>query len=327
MMDRSKLRPVVRVAICQVEIVPLDRTINVAKLEWAVEEAVARHDADIVLLPELANIGYVRARDREFGETYIDGAEPIPGPTTNALLALAQRHSICIVAGLAEIHPKIPSTIFNSAALIGPDGIIGVHRKVHLPGEEKHYFARGDSIDVFATPFAMVGINICYDTFFPEQQRLQALGGAHMLLCPFSTAKRFDHPETLSHIAAARAIENKLFVVACNRVGSEGDVRFNGRSAAYDPYGAPLARLGEQEEIGLAVLDASLFRSERAYHPIYVDRRPELYAGLALPLLGPSERVGLPVRPATPCGDSSGGRDLQLRAPGSTMNSASRCDT
>jgi predicted amidohydrolase len=280
-MSHADMPSTVRLAVCQVDIRPLEPDRNRERLVDTARAAAREHQAEIVLLPELANIGYVRHRDRQFGEQYLGLAEPLDGPTVTALGELAAEHGVVVVVGIAERHRTIPSTIFNSAIVLGRRGIIGVHRKVHLPGEEKHYFAAGDRAEVFETEFGVVGVSICYDTFFPELARIYALSGAHMILCPFNTAERFDHPDTLPHFAAARAIENKLFVATCNRVGSEGDLRFNGRSAVADPYGHSLLQLGEEEETAVAVLEASQLARERAYHPIFIDRRPELYGALA----------------------------------------------
>ena len=276
------MREMVTVALAQMDIRPLEPERNIKKMVDLTSVAAIEHKADLILFPELANSGYIKDRDRKFGETYMQVAEPIPGPTTEALGEVASKHEIHIIAGLCEAHKTIPATIYNSAVLIDPSGkVIGVHRKMHMPGQEKHFFGTGNTSDVYQTELGGLGIMICYDTFFPELGRLLALKGAHIICCPFNTAARFDHPDTLNILARARAIENKLFVAACNRVGAEGDLTFFGRSAAADPYGNILVQAGEEEEIAIAIMEATQLRQERAYHPVFIDRRPELYGLLA----------------------------------------------
>ncbi len=277
-----QMRETVTVALAQIDVRLLEPEHNVRKMVRVASEAATDHGADLVLLPELANTGYITDRDREFGEAYMRLAEPIPGPTTAALGELAAKHQVHIVVGVCEAHPVIPATIFNSAVLIGPSGaVLGVHRKMHMPGQEKHFFGLGDTSDVYQTELGGIGMMICYDAFFPELGRLLALKGAHIICCPFNTAAKHDHPETLVALARTRAIENKLFVATCNRVGTENGVRFFGKSAAADPYGNLLAEAGEEEEIAIATMGAGQLRQERAYHPIFIDRRPELYGPLA----------------------------------------------
>ena len=271
----------VDVAIAQIEVRSLSPEENRKKLEETAAEVAAAHGPDLILFPELANTGYVIDRDREFGEQYLRLAETIPGPTTAAVGRVAAARQVHVIVGLAEAHPTIPATIYDSAALIGPSGeVVGVQRKLHIPGQEKHYFARGARPRLFDTELGRIGITICYDAFFPELARVLALGGAHFICCPFNTAARFDHPDTMRAIAQTRAIENKLFVATCNRVGQDHGLQFYGRSAAADPYGNVLAEAGEDEEILMVTFDGAELWRERAYHPVFVDRRPELYGSL-----------------------------------------------
>ena len=272
-----------RLAIAQVDIRPFDRDRNLAKLVGYSTLAARDHQANLVVLPELANIGYIKQRTRDFGAQYVAAAEPADGPTSVALTDVCREFGCWIVAGIAETHPSIPATLFNSAIVVSPDGLAGVYRKAHLAGEEKHYFAPGNSTPIFSTPIGVIGICICYDTFFPELARSYALKGAHWLVCPFNTGGCYDHVDTIEHLAAARAIENKLFVAMCNRVGSEDDVEFSGRSAVADPFGTLLVKLGEDEDLAVVEIDGSLLRKERAFHPVFADRRPDLYSSLVEP--------------------------------------------
>lgn len=271
----------IRIAAVQMDIKSMAAEQNAAQMvEW-VARASEEHCADLVVFPELANIGYITDRDREFGEQYIEAAEPLSGATIQTLCRSAAQYGVYITVGICESHPTIPATIYNTAVLIGPEGDVrGAHRKMHIPGQEKHFYAAGNRSDVFKTDIGTIGFSICYDTFFPELARSLALKGAHILICPFNTAGEFDHPDTLRSLAQARAIENKMFVVTCNRTGDWHDLKFNGLSAAADPYGTLLFHADEGEGISIAEIDYRLLLQERAYHPVFIDRRPELYAML-----------------------------------------------
>lgn len=270
----------IRIAVCQIDIQSLAANANLKRMLELIEES-AGQSADLVVFPELSNIGYIIDRDREFGERYVLAAETIPGPSSKALCDAAARHRLHIIVGLCESHPVIPATLYNTAVLIGPDGNVrGLHRKMHIPGQEKHYFASGTRAEVFHTELGTIGINICYDAFFPELARTMALKGAHLIVCPFNTGTLYDHPDTLRAFAQARAIENKLFFVTCNRTGSWNGQSFNGRSAASDPYGNVLMQAEDRDGMALVDIDYSLLIRERAFHPIFADRHPRLYRQL-----------------------------------------------
>lgn len=245
-------------------------------------QARKQHGADLVVFPELALTGYITDRDRQFGERFILASEKIPGPTTDLLCALAKDMNAHVIVGMSELHPVIPSTLYNSAVLIGPEGIIGVHRKAHIPGEEKHYFGRGNSIRAFDTELGSIGIAICYDSQFPELIRRLALDGAEVLCMLWNMPTFSNPPELLEHITVCRAAENRMYAVSCNRVGVDGTTEFFGRSLVVDPVGKYLAKAPDSEEAVIsATLCARVLREERAFQPVFSDRRPDLYSDLS----------------------------------------------
>jgi N-carbamoylputrescine amidase len=168
----------VRIACVQMEPKVGHKEANVAKSVELIERA-ADHDARLIVLPELANTGYVfDTREEAFAL-----AEEIPGgATTQAWAKVAQQRGLTIVAGIAEREGDV---LYNAAAIIGPDGHIGTFRKVHLWNEENLFFEPGNlGFPVFATPIGRIGAMICYDGWFPEAHRLLALQGADLICIP-----------------------------------------------------------------------------------------------------------------------------------------------
>ena len=266
----------VEVAAVQMDIAWLDPEKNLERMLGFIEKIHTEKDVDLIVFPELANTGYVKERDREFGKQYLKKAEKIPGPFTEALGDAAKRYGVYIISGFCELHPEIPGSIYNSAVMIGPTGgVVGVHHKLHIPGEENHYFYPGSTTDVYQTDLGTIGMLVCYDAMFPEISRVLALQGAEIICICFNRPKRPSY-DTLCFVASCRAYENRLYVVTCNRVGKEVG-EFMGRSAIAEPIGELLNQPTDKEEIIYATLYADKILEERATFPIFGDRRPELY--------------------------------------------------
>ena len=267
----------VRVALAQIAVEPLDSKKNIDRMLRICDEVGS--GADLLVFPELADLGYVRERDRAFGAQYLSAAEPVPGPVTDALGEAARRYGVHIVAGVAERHPSIAATAFNSAVLIDASGrVAGVQRKLHLAGEERHYFVTGRAINVFDTDLGRLTISICYDNYFPEVARAAALRGAEIVCGVFSIPDRADWRERLAALASVRAYENMNHVVFVNRVGTDAGVPYGGESAIASPPGRVIARGPCLEEaIVTATLRSQAIAEERAWRPIFADRRPEVY--------------------------------------------------
>jgi predicted amidohydrolase len=250
------------------------------KKKQNVEAALAMMEtkkADLFVLPELFNTGYsFRTRDELKGL-----AEPVRGgDTTGALAAFAKRRRTSIVAGLAERDGR---KVYNSAVLVTPRGVASVYRKTHLFLLEKRLFDRGSGpYDVHAVGNARVGILICFDWIFPEPFRELALKGVDLIAHPANLILPYCQDAMVT-----RAIENRIFVVLSNRVGSErrrGEyVRFTGRSEIVSPKGRILLRAGPDEE-AVRVIDVDLEESRNKrvtpLNDLFKDRRVELYEEL-----------------------------------------------
>jgi N-carbamoylputrescine amidase len=254
-----------------------------------IEEA-ARSGADIVCLQELFRAPYP-CQSEDAARFAL--AEPIPGPTTEALSKLAGARGVAIVGSLFE--RRTDGLYHNTAVAIDADGKrLGLYRKMHVPDDplyhEKFYFAPGDlGFRSFAMRDARVGVLVCWDQWFPEAARLTALAGAQILLYPTAIGWQFDEgPEVdaaqldaWETVQRAHAIANGVFLAAVNRVGREGEIRFWGRSFAVDPFGRVLARASDDAEETLLV-ECDLGRVERARRewPFLRDRRIDAYADL-----------------------------------------------
>lgn len=253
-------------------------------------EAAAKQGATIVCLPELFRSLYF-CQSEDNGRFAL--AESIPGPTTEALSKLASRLGVVIVASLFE--RRAPGVYHNTTATLDADGaIVGKYRKMHIPDDplyyEKFYFTPGD-LGFFATQtrYAKVGNLVCWDQWYPEAARLTALAGAELLFYPTAIGWQFavgaemdqaqhDAWETMQR---AHAIANGVFVVAVNRVGAEGGIRFWGQSFVADPFGRVLARAAvDREELLLVECDLGLIEDTRQNWPFLRDRRTDAYADI-----------------------------------------------
>jgi len=270
----------VDVALVQMNPTWLDPEKNLERILSFVEKIQKGKGVDLIVFPELANTGYVKGRDQNFGREYIKKAERIPGPFTDALCAISRKHGLHLVVGLCELHPEIPATLYNSAVLIDPKGdIVGIHHKLHIPAEEHHYFYPGSTTDVYKTDLGTLGLAICYDAIFPELPRILSLKGAE-IICAVFNGPKFPPYDRFVHIATTRAYENRNYFILCNRVGKE-DVEFGGGSMVAGPDGQILAQTqGEEEEVIYATLHQDKILEARAFLPTFVERRPELYGAI-----------------------------------------------
>jgi N-carbamoylputrescine amidase len=269
----------------------VDPNENFAKAEFRIREAAGR-GAEIVCLQELFRSQYFcRTEDHAMFAL----AESIPGPSTDALGALARELRIVIVASLFE--RRAAGVYHNTAAILGTDGhIAGVYRKMHIPDDplyyEKFYFTPGDlGFLNFDTEFGRVGVLVCWDQWYPEGARVSALSGANILFYP--TAIGWHPAEKAQYGAAQRdawqtiqrahAIANGIYVAAVNRVGFEGPaesgIEFWGSSFMADPFGQVIAQASTgEEEILLAECDPHRVEETRQHWPFLRDRRIDAYA-------------------------------------------------
>jgi N-carbamoylputrescine amidase len=288
----------VRVALVQMSCAA-EKAPNVRKALERIGEA-ASGGANIVCLQELFHNRYpCQSEDHaRFAE-----AEPIPGPTSDALAAAARRHGVTVVGSIFE--RRAPGIYHNTAVVLGADGkLAGLYRKMHIPDDplyyEKFYFTPGDlGFRACDTPAGRIGVCICWDQWFPEAARLTALHGAGILFYPTAIGWLPDEKETYGpsqHSAwetmmRSHAIANGVFVAAPNRVGMEGPVQFWGASFVCDPYGNVLARAShDQEELLLADCDLSLIDVARTHWPFLRDRRIDAYGDLLKRWAGDDDR-------------------------------------
>jgi predicted amidohydrolase len=245
---------------------------NVAALLALVEEAAAG-GAKLITTPEMGTTGYCwydRAEVSGFVET-------IPGPTTARFAELAKQYDCFIVLGLPEVDAET-RLYYNSAALIGPDGLVGVHRKTHPYISEPKWAACGDlGHKVFDTRIGRIAMLICMDIHFIETARLTALGGADVI-CHISNwlAERTPAPYWIS-----RAYENGCYLIESNRWGLERGVQFSGGSCIIAPDAEILDVVDDGDGIAYATIDPARARLKQVSgEPVMNQRRPELYMEL-----------------------------------------------
>jgi 5-aminopentanamidase len=235
-------------------------------------------DADLVVLPELFSTGYQFISREEA----LDLAEEVPGgPTCATLHDVAHSRNMHLVFGIAE---RAGDKVFNSAAVIGPDGFIGVYRKSHLFFEEKNIFDIGDTgFKVFDIGMARLGVMVCFDWWFPEAARSLALQGADIICHPANLVLLGCHKAMVT-----RSLENGVFSITANRIGSEargGKDRlvFTGESQILDNWGNLLAGM-KKDDVGIVTVDVDVTTARdkniTTMNDRFDDRRPELYGAL-----------------------------------------------
>lgn len=260
--------------------------------------AAATEGAQLVMLQELHDTHYFCHFE---DPAYFDLAEPVPGPGTERLGALAKALGVVIVASLFE--RRAPGLYHNTAVVLDTDGrLAGRYRKMHIPDDpgfyEKFYFTPGDlGFRPIDTSLGRLGLLVCWDQWYPEAARLMALAGAELLLYP--TAIGWDCAEDADEqarqldawitVQRGHAIANGLPLLACNRVGLEADptgrsagTRFWGHSFVCGPQGEFLARAGGEEQTLICDIDRARSETVRRIWPFFRDRRIDAYQALGL---------------------------------------------
>lgn len=271
------MKQTVRATLAQIDIESLNSQANLAKVEEMVAKIAEEGPVDLVVFPALVNSGYPRADDKG---AFLATAESEGGTFIAGLKKLARQHRIHLVAGVLEADPKSSQTAFDSGVFINPSGeVLGWQRQLHLVGQDKDTFSQGDAIKVFSSSLGNIALIVGTDLEFPEVLRVQALQGAEIACSLLNRRKEVENPaEWLALVAICRAMESKVYFLACNRVGQQGDNVFFGASCIAHPGSellAPSASAGE--DVVRADLSADLFIEERAVRPYFRDRRPENY--------------------------------------------------
>lgn len=264
------------IGLAQMDVLLGQPEANLATVSRLAAEAAAS-GVEWLVLPELWSTGYD-----------LDQADKYATPIENGIFAevgrLAKQHGLYI---LGSCLARLPGGgggggggggVGNTAVFHTPSGdILGHYSKTHLFQlmDEHHYLTAGDKLTLVKWPWGQVGLTICYDLRFPELFRAYALAGANLIVVPAEWPKpRLTHWRTLLR---ARAIENQLYIVACNRVGTSKGTTFFGYSTIIDPWGETAVEGGETAELLTATIDLDLVREVRERIPVFVDRRPLLY--------------------------------------------------
>jgi len=271
--SENRMKDKIKIAFGQISSKREDKEANLKKIEKLTLKA-KEQGADLAIFPELSLSGYV-VRDQLY-----ELAETIPGPTVEKAEALAKKTGMHVIFGMPELSEKTQATIFNTAVLIGPKGLIGKYRKMYLPThsvfEEKRYFRPGYQTAAFQTDIGNIGLCICYDIFFPEIIRLTRLQGAQLIVCiSASPAVRRSYFETLT---CARALENTAFLAYVNLAGVQDGLQFWGGSRLVSPSGDVLAKAKyDEEDFIICEADYKELRTAETFIPTLRDLRPELF--------------------------------------------------
>lgn len=263
-------------ALLQTNIKFCDFDYNVTHVKELIAHAMGQEPRpDMIVLPEDWSAGF----SDEMFHHMKDFIEPVDGPSVTALKECAKQYSVWITAG--SIGTEFEDGMRNTTFLINRDGeIVGDYSKMHLYSDmdEDIPYLHGTKTEVFDTELGRLGFMICYDIRFCELSRIYALKGADMIIVTSDFPNpRVNHWRTL---LTARAIENQMFIVACNRVGQSPMGSYFGHSIIIDPWGNILAEGGEEEEIVRGSVDLSVTKEIRGTIHMFRDRRPENYGKL-----------------------------------------------
>lgn len=261
-----------KIGCIQLDVAFSDPERNFSQVEKWVRAAAAK-GVELVVLPETWNTGFDLPRLEELADQ--DGTQ-----TKDLLSKLSKELNIHIVGG--SVATKKNEQFYNTMYVYTNQGeLVSEYDKAHLFQlmDEHLYLQAGDTMNRFSLDDIEAGGVICYDIRFPEWLRAHALAGAKVLFVPAQWPKqRVDHWKVLLQ---ARAIENQCFVIAVNRRGNDPNNEFNGHSMIIEPWGNVLWTGKEDEELAVIDVDFSIVDEIRERIPVYEDRRPELYKGLA----------------------------------------------
>lgn len=266
---------------CDVEFGQPDQ--NLATLRSRVREE-ASAGSRLLVFPECFATGYCCSSLEEARQF----AQPVDGPFAQAVIAECREHNCFVVFGMLE---SAGNDVFNAAVLVGPDGVVGSYRKVHIPflGVDRFTTPGNRPFEIFDIDGLKIGMLICYDGGFPESVRELALRHADLVVLPTNWP---PGAETMAEYAVnTRAMENAVYFLAANRIGEERGFRFIGTSRICDPAGNTMAAANGQDDCVIrATVDVKKSRQKRitrvpGEHIIdrFADRRPEMYSQLTQP--------------------------------------------
>ncbi len=267
------------VTLAQVKCQLHDKEANLKRMASVVRSTKGR----IVVFPEMSLTGYL-PRDDLFRLS-----ETLSGPSIKAVSRLAKETKKDIVFGAPVRDDKVHGHIFNSCVMASGDGRLTRYDKMYLPNfgpfEERMFFSHGAEAVVAQGLHARVGLMVCYDMFFPELAKLEALQGAQVLV-NISAAPTTSRP-SFQRVMPARAVENGVFLAYTNLVGVHGSLVFGGGSVLYGPKGDAIAEAKElEEDVVECEMDFSELEVARRFRPLLRDSRPEIAERLAETLRG-----------------------------------------
>ncbi len=274
------MRDKVKIAAVQMDIKIMKNSENLDRIILETR-AAAKNGADLIVFPECVLSGYVFSSREEA----IPFAESIPGVSTQRLVTCCQELGVYVVYGLLE---RADDKCYNAAALVGPEGFIGKYRKIHLPflGIDRFIDAGNEPFQVHKTPIGNIGMQICYDCGFPESTRIMALLEADIMVLPTNWPQ--GRERIVNYVVNTRAYENRVHLVAADRVGNERGASFLGHSKIVNASGDTLVEAsGDNEETIYAEVSLAQARQKHIvikageFEVDYIrDRRPELYGEL-----------------------------------------------
>ena len=259
---------IARVSIIQFQPALADPEENISRLEPLIESV---KDSRLLILPELSNSGYnFRDFEEAFNCSEIIGDN---GPYQEFLVSKARVNNLYIVSGINEREGK---WLFNSAILVGPSGLIGRYRKMHLFMNEKDIFQKGNAgLPIFDLGDFKIGILICFDYLFPEPWRIMAQKGADLICHPSNLLTENPH-----RCMPGIALMNRIYTATANRTGTEKGLFFNGKSFFTDPTGRIINMLSlEKSETASLEIDTRLSQNKMitSRNHVFDDRRPDVY--------------------------------------------------
>lgn len=278
-MSKNKYLNEIVVAAAQFDVKIFDKKYNFNMMEKMVRETVEKYSADLVVFPEASAAGYCFHDRTEAEKSAIEEN----GKEMQQLKKISEELNVSIVFGATE---KMEDKLYNSAFFIEPDGKVIKYHKTHLPflGLDK-FVEAGNELAVFETRFGKVGMIICYDLRFPEPCRELSLKGARLIIGP--TNLPVGGESHLDYFTRARACENRIFLISCNRCGDERGFHFIGRAQIVDYTGKILCQAKEESEIIHAKINLALAEEKNIivvpndYEThIFEDRNPSIYGSI-----------------------------------------------
>lgn len=254
-----------------------DPNINLIKAENAIKEAFERYRPDCMIFPEVFMCSFPAGTARE---KILSSAQSLDGSFVKGMKQMAQKYGVWIIFGMREaVEDSTDDRNYNTVLILNAEGeTVEVYRKTHLydafgTKESENVKPGGALFNPIETPFGKIGLFVCYEVRFPEVARDQAMKGAEIIIMPTAWVKGDLKSLHFRSLITARAIENTVYMLACDQCGP----RFLGESVAVDPMGVPVASGNEREDLIPVYVDTERIVEVRKKLPSMKDRRSELY--------------------------------------------------